>query len=81
MSDLGTGQKVLIWITLVLALAFIGIGISLVSGIIFSDKMVLDGAMRYILGFILIGYGVIRITMISRKLKGEKRKSRFAEKT
>jgi len=29
----------------------------------------------------LIGYGIVRITMISRRLKKEKRQKTFAEKT
>ncbi len=81
MSDLGSGQKVLEWITLALALIFVVMGISVVSGIFFPERMFLEGAMRYVLGSILIGYGIIRITMIIRRLKKEKRQKPFAEKT
>ncbi|UCE67939.1 MAG: hypothetical protein JSU85_08030 [Candidatus Zixiibacteriota bacterium] len=81
MDDIGSGQKVLEWITLVLALIFIVMGISVVSGIFFPERMFLEGAMRYVLGFILIGYGLVRLTMISRRLKREKRQKPFAEKT
>ena len=83
MSDIGSGQKVKVleWITLVLALVFIGMGISVVSGIFFPERMFLEGTLRYVLGFILIGYGIVRITMLSRRLKREKRQKTFAEKT
>jgi len=83
MSNFGSGQKVKVleWITLVLALVFVGMGVSVVSGIFFPERMFLEGAVRYVLGFILIGYGIVRITMISRRLKKEKRQKTFAEKT
>jgi len=78
MSEIRAGQKVLEWITLFLALVFIGVGVSVVSGIFFPKPMFMEGTLRYVLGFILIGYGLVRITMIARRLK---RKKPFAEKT
>jgi hypothetical protein len=81
MSEIGAGQRVLEWITLVLALVFIGVGVSVVSGIFFPRPMFLEGTLRYVLGFILIIYGLVRMTMIGRRIKREKREKRFAEKT
>lgn len=81
MSKIGSGQKVLEWITLGLAIVFIIIGIGVISGTFFAGKIFLGDTMRMVLGFVLIGYGIVRITMISRKLKREKRRNPFAEKT
>jgi cytochrome b561 len=81
MSEFSSVQKVMGWITMVLALAFILIGVSVVSGILLPQRVFLEGTLRYVLGFVLIGYGIIRIIMIGRKLKSEKRQKPFAEKT
>lgn len=79
MNDYGTGQKLLQWITLTLAIVFIVMGIGVISGVFFPGKIFMGDTMRMVLGFVLIGYGIIRITMISRKLKREKRRNPFAK--
>jgi len=81
MNENGIGKKVLDWITLVLALVFIGMGIGLVTGVFFPEKVFLEGTMRYVLGFVLIGYGIIRAFMVRAKLKRGKREKWSAEKT
>jgi hypothetical protein len=79
MNDFGTGQKILVWITLGLAVVFIIIGIGVLSGAFFPGNIFLDDTMRMVLGFVLIGYGIVRIGMIGRRLKSEKRRNPFAK--
>ena len=75
MNDFGTGQKLMQWITLALAIVFIVMGIGVVSGTFFPGKIFLDDTMRMVLGFVLIGYGIVRITMIGRRIKRQKRRN------
>ncbi|UCC80634.1 MAG: hypothetical protein JSW64_04545 [Candidatus Zixiibacteriota bacterium] len=72
MSEISLVQKVSEWITLILALIFVCIGIGLVSGVVFPEKIFLAGAMRYVLGLVLIGYGIFRIITVGRKIRRKK---------
>ncbi len=72
MSEIGLVQRISEWITLVLALIFVCLGIGLVSGVVFPEKIFLAGAMRYVIGLVLIGYGIFRILTISRKIRRKK---------
>ena len=68
MSELGTTQTGLLWITLILAIIFIALGIGLVSGAFLSNRIFMAG-------------GLFRAGMITLKMKGEKRENRSAKKT
>jgi hypothetical protein len=65
-------QKISEWITLVLALIFTVFGIAVVTGILFPEKAFLEGAMRYVIGFVLIAYGVFRLITVGRKIGRKK---------
>lgn len=79
MDNFEVGQKLLQWITLALAIVFIIMGIGVISGFFFPGKIFFGDTMRMFLGFVLIGYGVVRISMIGRRLKREKRRNPFAK--
>lgn len=81
MNEIGSAQSVLFWITLILAIIFIALGIGLVSGIVFSGRVFMAGGVKYVMGFVLIAYGIFRIGMLTRKMKDEKRENRLAKKT
>lgn len=72
MSELGLVQKVSEWITLILALIFIVIGIGLVSGLFFPDRLFLAGTTGHVLGLIMIAYGIFRAITVGRKIGRKK---------
>lgn len=72
MSELGLIQKVSEWITLVLALTFVVFGIGLISGLFFPDRLFLEGAFRYVIGLVLIAYGLFRVITVGRKIGRKK---------
>jgi len=80
MNDFGTSHKIMRWITLAFAIVFMIMGILVISGSFFPGINNLDDTRRMVLGFVLIGYGIVRITMIGRKFRKEKRRYPFAKK-
>jgi hypothetical protein len=74
MSEVGTVQKINDWLTLLLAVVFIAFGMGIVTGILFPGRLFMGETMRTILGLVIMGYGVMRIIMIGRRLKSLKRK-------
>lgn len=80
MNDFETGRKIMQWITLAFAVVFLILGILVISGAFFPGINNLDDTRRLILGIVLIGYGIVRITMIGRKFRKEKRRYPLAKK-
>jgi hypothetical protein len=65
--------KILDWIFLPLPLLFVILGIGILSGLIFKDNLLLQGPTRIILGLLLTVYGIVRLTLIGRRLFGHKK--------
>ena len=74
LQNTGAPQSVLEWITLLLALIFFILGAGILSGLILGDRIFFQGAMRIVVGVILIGYGIIRGGMILRRMKARKKR-------
>lgn len=73
LQNTGAPQKVLEWITLLLALIFFILGAGILSGLILSDHIFFQGAMRIVVGVVLMGYGIIRGGMIIRRMKSREK--------
>ena len=69
MSGENSGAKIMGWITLIFLIVFFIIGIGIVSGLFFSDRVFPNTGLRTILGFLLIGYSLIRGIFVYRNLK------------
>ncbi len=69
----GTPQKVLEWVTLILAMLFFILGAGIVSGLILGDRILFQGAMKILVGLVLMGYGVVRGGMIFKRMKSRKK--------
>lgn len=74
MDEYGSLQKITDLATLLFAVVFIGFGIGLLTRLIFPGEIFMGGSMRAILGSVVLGYGVVRIAMIGRRLRKLKRK-------
>ena len=81
MDGMETTQKVLQWITLTLALIFIILGIGIISGVFFPGRIFMEGGIRYVMGIVLLAYGIFRIFTVLRKMSREKRENALAKKT
>lgn len=73
LQNTGAPQKVLEWITLLLAIIFFILGAGILSGLILRDHIFLQGAMKIVVGLVLIGYGIIRGGMIIRRMKSREK--------
>ncbi len=69
LQNAGAPQKVLEWITLLLALVFFILGAGILSGLILRDHIFFQGAMKIVVGLVLMGYGIIRGGMIIKRMK------------
>ncbi len=73
LQNTGTPQRVLEWITLFLAMLFFILGAGVLSGLILGDHIFLQGTMKILVGLVLMGYGIIRASMILRRMKSRKK--------
>ncbi len=71
---------ILDWIFLPLPLAFVVIGLGILTGLIFKENFLLQGTMKWIIGLAFIIYGSIRAGMIIQKYR-RKRKDLWIEKS
>jgi hypothetical protein len=67
-------------IFLPLPLAFLVIGLGILTGLIFKENLLLQGAMKWIIGLAFIAYGSVRSAMIILKYR-RKRKDLWIEKS
>lgn len=72
LQNAGATQKILEWITLFLAMLFFILGAGILSGLILGDRIFFQGTMKILVGLVLIGYGIIRGSMILRRMKSRK---------
>lgn len=73
MEEYGAVQRITDLVTLVFAVIFIAFGIGLLTRLIFPGGLFMGGSMRTILGSVVLGYGIVRIAMIGRRLRNLKR--------
>lgn len=73
-QNAGTPQKVLEWITLILAISFFILGAGILTGFILGDRIFFQGTMKIVVGLVLMGYGVIRGGMIFRRMSARKKR-------
>ena len=69
MSGGNNGGKVMGWITLIFLIVFFIIGIGIVSGLFFPDRIFPNAGLRTLLGLLLIGYSLIRGIFVYKNLK------------
>ncbi len=68
MENVGSRNKTMEWITLALAVLFLVIGVCILAGLFFPDKIFHSGSLRIVMGLLLIVYGTFRGAMIIRRL-------------
>ncbi len=73
--------RIIDWIFLPLPLAFTALGIGILTGLVFQDNLLLQGAMRMIIGIGMTIYGAARSTMIIMKLRGKKKGKLWIKKS
>jgi hypothetical protein len=78
-NGLTQGQRIqsrlLDWIFLPLPLAFLVIGLGILTGLLFNENLLLQGPMKWIIGLALTIYGLVRSAMILGKLRGKRGKA------
>jgi hypothetical protein len=78
-NGLTPGQRIqsrlLDWIFLPLPLAFLVIGLGILTGLLFSENLLLRGPMKWIIGLALTIYGLVRSAIILGKLRGKRGKA------
>lgn len=62
-------QRVVDWITLSLSIVFVVIGLGILTGLILGDRVFFQGHIRAIAGLVLVGYGIVRGSMMVRRLR------------
>lgn len=73
LQNTGTPQKVLEWVTLILAMLFFVLGTGILTGLILGDRIFFQGTTKIVVGLVLMGYGVVRGGMIFRRMKSRKK--------
>ncbi len=73
MSEKRSGQNILDWITLVLAIVFLLMGLCMITGFFIPEKLALAVRTRVIMGLVLVIYGTVRAVMISKRMRWGKR--------
>lgn len=76
LQNASNAQKVLEWITLLLAMLFFILGAGIFSGLILGDRVFFQGTMKIPVGLVLMGYGIIRGGMILRRMKSREKGGR-----
>jgi hypothetical protein len=61
------------WIFLPLPLAFVVLGVGILTGLLFKENVLLTGSLKIVFGLALLLYGLVRSSMIIRKLLGKKK--------
>ncbi len=74
LQNTGAPQRILEWITLLLALIFFVLGAGILFGLFLSDRIFFQGGMRIVVGVVLMGYGIIRGGMILRRMSARKKR-------
>lgn len=78
-NGLTQGQRIqsrlLDWIFLPLPLAFLVIGLGILTGLLFNENLLLQGPMKWIIGLALTIYGLVRSAIILGKLRGKRGKA------
>lgn len=73
LQNASAAQKILEWITLFLATLFFILGAGILSGLVLGDRIFFQGTMRIVVGLVLMGYGIIRGSMILGRMKWRKK--------
>jgi len=69
MRDTDMIHQTLDWVGLLLALAFILIGLGILSGLILKGSFLFGGGMRALVGLVLVAYGIVRGSMTYRRIR------------
>lgn len=73
LQNTGTPQKVLEWVTLILAMLFFVLGAGILTGFVLGDRIIFQGTTKIVVGLVLMGYGVVRGGMIFRRMKSREK--------
>jgi len=65
-------QRILRWLSYLVQLSFIVLGVGILSGLLLGGRSVISGSQRLIFGGVILLYGLVRIAMIYRRSIREK---------